>query len=199
MINCENENFNPGENIRIYEILNCLEQPFILVSTSKSDVFANISAIKLLENLDIEYQKNRLIEGWVSSALKSRAVQNRKQFYIHWISDPFIFSDHPFVIGVNFFETSDPNQVSCLIALPRAPSVNSAMETFLHDNMSLTRTEICIISSIYEGNSLDFYSRINKISVETTRWHLKNIQRKLGISQKSLLSAWMHMNFPYTS
>ena len=75
---------------------------------------------------------------------------------------------------------------------PHLAAVNSVRPTSLDDGSDLTRREREILALVAEGSSNGTVARKLWVTEQTVKFHLSNIYRKLGVSNRTAASRWAH-------
>jgi DNA-binding NarL/FixJ family response regulator len=75
---------------------------------------------------------------------------------------------------------------------PHLAAVNSVRPASLDDGSELTRREREILALVAEGSSNGTVARKLWVTEQTVKFHLSNIYRKLGVSNRTAASRWAH-------
>ena len=75
---------------------------------------------------------------------------------------------------------------------PHLAAVNSVQPALLDDGSELTRREREILALVAEGSSNGTVARKLWVTEQTVKFHLSNIYRKLGVSNRTAASRWAH-------
>ena len=75
---------------------------------------------------------------------------------------------------------------------PHLAAVNSMRPDSLDDGSDLTRREREILALVAEGSSNGTVARKLWVTEQTVKFHLSNIYRKLGVSNRTAASRWAH-------
>jgi DNA-binding NarL/FixJ family response regulator len=75
---------------------------------------------------------------------------------------------------------------------PHLSAVNSVRPASLDDGSELTRREREILALVAEGSSNGTVARKLWVTEQTVKFHLSNIYRKLGVSNRTAASRWAH-------
>ncbi len=75
---------------------------------------------------------------------------------------------------------------------PHLAAVNSVQPASLDDGSELTRREREILALVAEGSSNGTVARKLWVTEQTVKFHLSNIYRKLGVSNRTAASRWAH-------
>ena len=75
---------------------------------------------------------------------------------------------------------------------PHLAAVNSVRPAPLDDGSELTRREREILALVAEGSSNGTVARKLWVTEQTVKFHLSNIYRKLGVSNRTAASRWAH-------